>query len=67
MDINRNVFTGMDHLPYKYKDDISCPFRFGTVSEVNGKVVSFSTLTVRISIESTFSWFRVPRFHLQHV
>ena len=40
MDINRDVYTGMDHLPYKYKDDISCPFRFGAVAEVNGKVVS---------------------------
>ena len=40
MDINRDVYTGLDHLPYSYKEYINSPFRFAAVGEFNGKVVS---------------------------
>ena len=40
MDINRDVYTGMDHLPYTYTEYINSPFRFAAVGEFNGKVVS---------------------------
>ena len=40
MDINRNVYSGFDYLPYEYKQFTKSPNRIGFVGELDGKVVN---------------------------
>ena len=40
MDINRNVYNGLDYLPDLYDRYISDPFRLAYVAVIDGKIVS---------------------------
>ena len=40
MDINRNVYNGLDYLPDKYERYISDPYRLAYVAVINEKIVS---------------------------
>ena len=41
MDIDRNMYDGVDYLPWKYMEYLKDPRRMCVVSRIGGKIVAF--------------------------